>query len=206
MDQIALLHRTYKFKKNAPLLKYFITKQSKQPAPTFTLPTILIEVLALFEEEKCYDTHNNNIIFCNSQLTKALNVLALHVSQIKKYVLKQLICTDQPKKHVNNTFLIKQPVFKNQTLLPIHYILSYSLRRVFKTLSSFPTHRMVFSYSEICSFMSQYIVFNAHCLFDERNKFVCIIKNDILKKAFHCNAFHRCQLTKLIKKNVFIKK
>ena len=132
MDQIALLHRTYKFKKNAPLLKYFITKKSKQPAPTFTLPTILIEVLALFEEEKCYDTHNNNIIFCNSQLTKALNVLALHVSQIKKYVLKQLICTDQPKEYVNNTFLIKQPVFKNQTLLPIHYILSYSLRRVFK--------------------------------------------------------------------------
>ena len=40
-----------------------------------------------------------------------------------------------------------------------------------------------------------------HDFIDPRNKFICMVHNDPLGKAFNVKAFHRCQLTRLLQSN-----
>ena len=49
---------------------------------------------------------------------------------------------------------------------------------------------------------SQYIVGNKERLFDPRNICVAFVKDDPLGAAFGVDAFHRCQITSLMRKQI----
>jgi hypothetical protein len=69
-------------------------------------------------------------------------------------------------------------------------------------MSSFPHHQRTFKYYNICSYLAKYIIYNKHDFIDPRNKNLCIVHNDPLGKAFNVKAFHRSQLTSLLRRNI----
>jgi len=193
----------YKFKNGAPLHSYLQNFQAKPMPAKFTLQTLITNVLSICKKESRFDINNNNIILCGSKLTKALNVPALHIKQLKHYICKQLICVDQLSTYLclpNNRSTTSS---NKQKLSAMYCKISPNLKNVFLTLPSFPKHQVEYTYSQICTFMSQYILYHRYRLFDKRNIYVCLIEGDLLQNVFNCKAFHQCQITALMKKNIF---
>ena len=82
------------------------------------------------------------------------------------------------------------------------YRLKPLLKRALKQMPSFPHHQRTFEYYDISVYLAKYIIYNKHDFIDPRNKFICMVHNDPLGKAFNVKAFHRCQLTRLLQSNV----
>ena len=70
-------------------------------------------------------------------------------------------------------------------------------------MPSFPHHQRTFEYYDISVYLAKYIKYNKHDFIDPRNKFICMVHNDPLGKAFNVKAFHRCQLARLLQSNIF---
>ena len=58
--------------------------------------------------------------------------------------------------------------------------------------------KYVFTYSEVCSRFSKYILENQSQLFDERNPLICHCANTKLHKALRVASFHRRQIHDLL--------
>lgn len=96
-------------------------------------------------------------------------------------------------------FIKKKPDFLNPKAL---FYLSTALEVALKKLPNFPENCHFFTYDEICSMVSQYILMQKEKIFDERNILVAVVKEDPLGTAFGVDAFHRCQVTSLLRKQI----
>lgn len=88
----SLLDSYYTFKPNAPLKSYI---QSKVPPNErrdhYTLAEVLIILKGIIRDERMFDPKNPAIIMCSKELDDALNMRALHVTEIRELVASQLL-------------------------------------------------------------------------------------------------------------------
>lgn len=206
-----ILWASYKFKPNSPLQPYLqkmIPGQYNQNS--FTLVTVLTDLKNIIKKKKLVDAKNPTIILCDPDLETALNINGLHMKHVRECLLKQLICVTpftshhcplERKKKFSKTQENVTPKTV-QTIPDEYYMLSPLLKSALSTVPFFPYNLQCFTLNEICNYVGRYIIFKKKQLLDPRNMSLAIVKNDPLGKAFNVNAFDRCQIVKLIKRNI----
>jgi hypothetical protein len=60
----------------------------------------------------------------------------------------------------------------------------------------------LFAYDEVTELLSKYILSKKDSIFDLRHVKLALVKNYPLGKAFAVNAFHRCQVTSMLRKQL----
>jgi hypothetical protein len=217
----------YQFKRGSPLQEYLQTKMREKyriPTITFTLQNLISDLGAIINKEQLFDPLNPDIILCDSDLEVALNLKALRVTDLKHYILSQLVCivpyqtsfknpyyaietrSDRNRRYFNKLEIqfkqmdqqMSQRVFKKAE----SYKLKPLLKRALKRMPSFPHHQRTFKFNEICMYLEKYFESYEDDLFDPRNVNLCMVHNDPLGKAFNVNAFHICQTTHLLQHNI----
>ena len=84
-----LLNTIYQFNPRSRL-KRFLVRRTRKEKTYYSLHEILITLKQIIRKEKMYDQSNPSIIICSSELERALDMKALHVTEIKDLVLLQL--------------------------------------------------------------------------------------------------------------------
>ena len=105
-----LLSTHFKFK-NGGYLKPYIRIQTGVRRDVYTLGEVLTILKNIIREECLFDTKNPSVILCSKPLEKAINMKALHVTEIRDLILQQLVEANEDE------------IFRNQLLvqsLPSH--------------------------------------------------------------------------------------
>jgi hypothetical protein len=87
---LGILHSYYTFKLDAPLRTY-IKKKQRSLKPRYTLCEILTILKDIIRDEEMFDMRNPAMIICDQELENALNMKALHVTEIRELVYSQLV-------------------------------------------------------------------------------------------------------------------
>jgi len=259
-------HQIYEWvNNNSPLRSYLIQKRSVGDGfskSTTTLHKVLQALKDIISSEVLYDTTNPSIILCDFALENALNVRALHLTEIRNQVLLQLtlqlklqnILRAQPnilgvpvdhqenipvdhqqnipvdhqqnipvdhqqniqvQPNIQNILIQVQPNIQNiliqlqnksnqiinqLNLNPKKYNIKPDFYKVLQKLPNLSTPP--YTYNDLCKYLSQYILNNKKRFFDDRNIKVALVFNDELGKAFGVQAFHRTQVTNLLRKQL----
>jgi len=219
-----LLNTMFKFKKDAPLRQFIhdITKVQKNYYSLAEILTILKDVIS---SEKMFDERNPSVIICSKPLEAALNQRALHVTEVRDLVINQLERladqslrdSQQPSQRINSSQPRSQlPRGPPQTAPPTtvrtasittnvqtnkdtKFRLKPLFLEVVRTVDEVNPKQTVFTYEEITSILSKYILSKKNAIFDTRNIKLALVENDPLGKAFGVTAFHRCQVNALLR-------
>ncbi len=73
---------------------------------------------------------------------------------------------------------------------------------VLSVVPSFDKTQTLFSYDEVTALLSKYILSKKESIFNLRHVRLALVKNDPLVKAFKVDAFHRCQVTSMLRKQL----
>ena len=196
-----LLNTVFGFKNGAPL-KGFVQERNHRADEYFTLAEILETLKEAISAGGWFDRNNPAIILCPPELEAVLDQKAVHVIQVKDLVLSQLI----PAEHQRNkntpadaattvtaeTKLTRPPPASSYELKP-------PLLGVFQTMDEVDQTKTQFTYEEVTTILSKYILKHKDRLFDHRNIHVALVENDPLGAAFHVRAFHRSQVHTLLR-------
>ena len=214
-----LLNTMFKFKKDAPL-RQFIHDITKVQKNYYSLAEILTVLKDVISSEKMFDERNPSVIICSKPLEAALNQRALHVTEVRDLVINQLerladqsLRDNQPFQRINSSHPRSQfpqtaPLTTVQTAsittkVHISKYTKYQLKPLFlevvRTVDEVNPKKTVFTYEEITSILSNYILSKKNAIFDKRNIKLALVEKDPLGKAFGVTAFHRCQVTALLR-------
>ena len=214
-----LLNTMFKFKKDAPL-RQFIHDITKVQKNYYSLAEILTVLKDVISSEKMFDERNPSVIICSKPLEAALNQRALHVTEVRDLVINQLerladqsLRDNQPFQRINSSHPRSQlpqtaPLTTVQTAsittkVHINKDTKYRLKPLFlevvRTVDEVNPKKTVFTYEEITSILSKYILSKKNAIFDKRNIKLALVEKDPLGKAFGVTAFHRCQVTALLR-------
>ena len=209
----------FKFKKDAPL-RQFIHDITKVQKSYYSLAEILTVLKDVISSEKMFDERNPSVIICSKPLEAALNQRALHVTEVRDLVINQLerladqsLRDNQPFQRINSSHPRSQlpqtaPLTTVQTAsittkVHINKDTKYRLKPLFlevvRTVDEVNPKKTVFTYEEITSILSKYILSKKNAIFDTRNIKLALVENDPLGKAFGVTAFHRCQVNALLR-------
>jgi hypothetical protein len=219
-----LLNTMFKFKKDAPL-RHFIHDITKVQKNYYSLAEILTILKDVISSEKMFDERNPSVIICSKPLEAALNQRALHVTEVRDLVINQLerladqsLRDNLPSPRINSSQprsqLARGP---SQTAPPTATVRTASITtnvqtnkdtkfrlkplflEVVRTVDEVNPKQTVFTYEEITSILSKYILSKKNAIFDTRNIKLALVENDPLGKAFGVTAFHRCQVNALLR-------
>jgi len=84
-----LLNSFFKFKPQSKLELYIVKKKNLEKK-IFTLAEVLTYLKDIIRGGRLFDMKNPSIILCDNDLEEALNMKALHVTEIRDLVLAQL--------------------------------------------------------------------------------------------------------------------
>jgi len=234
----------------------------------YSLHQVLVSLRDVMKEADLFDRKNPCVVVCDQELEKALDVKAVHLSQMRDYVLKQMtkgsamvngvwqqlmphdlpigvsgggggVASDAMNREsdvvTSSTtssgcengaaaiFKLSSPRengkgkgvesggAKNGSPKGIavdtngSYRVRRPFRKVLRNLPGVEKDKSVFSYKELVGHLSQYILVNKDRLFDSRNSMVVLCQDDLLGKAFGLRAFHRSQVTSLLRKQLLSK-
>ena len=200
-----------------------------------TLNEVLLSLKDVISMEKLYDEKNQAIILGDKALETAINCKACHLTEIRDIVCRQLIATGPPKPAqpvgrapaTSASTTGSQPATRvpaassaatgsqkttttSHTLGFITFEMPFEIkeefRAVLRTLPEFPSGRKIFQYGELTKLLSQYILKNKGRLFDDRNIKVAICEGDLLGEAFGVRAFHRTQVSSLLRSQLIVPK
>merc|ERR1719209_2172965 len=218
-----LLNTMFKFKKDAPLQQFIhdITKVQKNYYSLAEILTILKDVIS---SEKMFDERNPSVIICSKPLEAALDQKALHVTEVRDLVIQQLeqladqsLRDPQPPQRLHTsqarpqttrgpaqtappTVVRTASIATNvQTNKDTKFRLKPLFLEVVRTVDEVNPKQTVFTYEEITSILSKYILSKKNAIFDTRNIKLALVENDPLGKAFGVTAFHRCQVNALLR-------
>ena len=177
----------------------------------YTLWTVLKAMRTVISTELLYDAHNTTIILCNQELEEALGMKALHVSEAKQVILLQME-ESQPELYTSltenfsmetasNNIAGEQQHHSNEVRFEANnrfYVKPHFLR-VLRKVAAVDKSQILFTYKEVTSYLSQYILDNKDRFFDDRNIKIAHVEQDILGIAFNVKAFHRTQVTTLLR-------
>merc|ERR1719367_883361 len=74
-----------------------------------------------------------------------------------------------------------------------------SFLHIIRKVNGVDPKKVIFTFKELTHHLSEYILQNRYKFFDKRNHMVAICEGDILAEAFGVRAFHRSQVTNLLK-------
>lgn len=217
-----ILHSYYTFKIGS-LLEDYIISQIKTPRNCYTLADVLTILKEIIRRKKMYDTKNPAIILCDFNLAKVLGMKGCHVTEIRDIVSHQLLRLPEPYQ----TKLKEQASEPSNPVLPprepcdlerssaiervdpaiytdqnARFELKPDFYQTLSTLPHFNVKQTLFAYSEVTLLLSNYILSKKHSILDPHNIKLAIVKDDPLGKAFQVDAFHRCQVTNLLRKQL----
>jgi len=219
----SLLNKLFKFKPDSKLHEYVI-KRGNTNKRFFTLAEILSTLRDAIRGEGLYDEKNPSIIICSSDLERALDMKALHVTEIRDLVLSHMIRIEdeaflsryfsQSTHSTNNVSvsISQSSVSPAQRLIHTANISTQVVTdkqakfkvkpkflEVLRSLPSTDQKKTIFTYEEVTLLLSTYILEHKNKFFDTRNIKLAIVKGDPLGEAFGVTAFHRCQVNNLLR-------
>ena len=185
----------------------------------YNLYEILLALKKMIASKKMYDPQNPTVILCDEHLEDALNVKALHVSDVRDYIIRQLPLIEEEEKTENcncqyhgvpgsyrlpswgsaaATAVIARESITPNFDLEASYLVKPGLLKVLHAVQGVNPEQRVFRYRELSALLSAYILSKKDVLFDARNIKIAMVENDDLGKAFGVKAFARCQVTSLL--------
>ena len=224
MESCCQYHLPRRFKVNSKVHRYlayhspgFVTLRKRD----YNLYEVILALKKLIVSEKLYDPQNPTVILCNEFLEDALEVKALHVTEVKDFVIKQMPLIDQEEKiggcqcqyHGGVTNPYEVPSWASNSAnavvaranvspnfdLEAKYYVKPGLLKVLHSIEGVNPLLRVFQYRKIADLLSGYILSKRDVLFDERNIKIAMVENDPLGEAFGVKAFARCQVTSLLR-------
>ena len=220
-----LLNTIFKFNPFSKL-KRFLVKKTGVEKTYYSLAEVLIKLKNIIRGEGMFDYANPSIILCSADLEEALNMKALHVTEIRDLVLSQMTkppeqnlreFTQQTPDYISKTNLNLEPNYNHQQPQPLRIIRKANISKVIymdknakftlkpkflKVIHSTPgadLKQTIFSYEEVTFQLSKYILSRKDDIFDIRNIKVALVENDLIGYAFGVKAFHRCQINNFIR-------
>jgi len=219
----SLLNQLFKFKPASKLHEYVI-KRGNTNKKYFTLAEILSILRDAIRGEGLYDENNPSIIICSSDLEHALDMKALHVTEIRDLVLSHMTKIEdeaflsryfsQTTNSINNVSVSVSQSSVSPAQRLIHtanistqvvtdkqakFKVKPKFLEVLRSLPSTDQKKTVFTYEEVTLLLSTYILEHKTKFFDTRNIKLAIVKGDPLGDAFGVTAFHRCQVNNLLR-------
>ena len=89
-----LLNSKVRFRPQAKLRSFLVQKTGTEEK-VYVLKDLLMTLKEVIRKEGLYDHGNPSVIICSSELERALERKALHVSQIRDIVLDQVVYIDK---------------------------------------------------------------------------------------------------------------
>ena len=196
-----LLNTVFGFKNGSPL-KGFVQERSHRADEYFTLAEILETLKEAISAGGWFDRNNPAIILCPPELEAVLDQKAVHVAQVKDLVLSQLIPKEYQRNKATSTDTTTTVTAATKLTGPppaSSYELKPPLLGVFRTMDEIDQTKTRFTYEEVTTIFSKYILKHKDRLFDRRNIQVALVENDPLGAALHVRAFHRSQVHTLLR-------
>lgn len=102
-----------------------------------------------------------------------------------------------PPPHLSNSILDGQDKQQPSQRFDVEgrYWLKPLFLKVLRRVKGVNPQQVVFTYREVTSYLSQYILDNKDKFFDERNIRIANVSQDPLGEAFNVKVFHRSQVT-----------
>ena len=93
-----LLNTVFLFKEGSKLKTFLLDKEAIDKDKIYhTLAAIMLALKKIIKDEKLYDENNTKIILCSQELENAIDRKAMHSSEVRNEVIKQLlIAYNQP--------------------------------------------------------------------------------------------------------------
>ena len=195
----SMFYDLHAFKAGAKLKAYIQTKSGLK-REEFTLEKIFIILRDAFREEQLFDPANAQVIFCSHELERCLGVKALHVSQMRDLVLKQMTPTGRKLSKLEREEDLK-PV-KEVVDKGTRFRVSGALMKVLRTVPGVSQHESIFTFDFITLALSRYILMNKQRIFDTRNITLAMVQDDLLGQAFGVKGFHQSQVHGLLMKQL----
>ena len=225
-----ILNLNYTFKVNAPL-KNYIRLKTNSMRENYTLAELLTILKNVIAEEELYDHRNHAIILCNSELEAALDLPGMHVTELRECVYRQIVelpeeyqnpvpiqqhnqsvreslpqetANEPTTSTIDSEVEIIEPricskVYSNKNA---RFRLKPDFYDLLSVVPSFDKTQTLFAYDEVTELLSKYILSKKDSIFDLRHVKLALVKNDPLGKAFAVNAFHRCQVTSMLRRQL----
>jgi hypothetical protein len=189
-----LLHTIFQFKPLSMLNNFLISKTGIDK-PYYSFLEILIIFRDVIRKESMFDPNNVSIILCSSELEDTLNVKAFHLSQLKGLILthitklQDLNLYKKVNVYINNSLLdadltptgiIRHASLSISSLThkDAKFTLQPSFLQVIQSVNGTDSGKTVFSYSEVTTLLSMYILSRKDHLFDYRNKELALDDRD----------------------------
>ena len=196
-----LLHTMFEFKPASKLNNFLISKTGVNKS-YYSLIDILLILRDVIKRESLFDPGNVSVIFCSGELEDTLNVRAFHLSQLRALILahvtklQSVTLDDDP----TPTRIIRHASLSmcSRTNKDARFTLKPAFLKVIQSVQGTNLGKTVFTYSEIRTLLSMYIVSRKDQLFDQRNIELALVDKDLLGEAFKLAGFHKSQLPKLI--------
>lgn len=165
----------------------------------YNLYTVLSSLKDILGRQRMFDPQNPSLILCTPDLEEVFDVKAFHVSELRHLVCQQLVTVFTPPV-VDPPALPPPPPMSQAPFLPdTLFTVSPQLATLFETMPGVAPGQTIYPYKETTRLLSQYIQLHKDRLFDRRNIKVCLVENDLLGKVFGVKAFHRTQVTSLLR-------
>ena len=174
----------------------------------YTLYDVLLGLRQVISKEKLYDPNNTTVIICSPGLEAALDMRSMHVTEVRDLVLLQMdvahpdllasLTPPEPHQQPQTVAAGGQPVFDTKGQFWVKPL----FMQVLRLIPGIPPNKVVFSYKEVVSFLSEYILEHEEKFFDKRNIKVAHVETDPLGRAFGVKVFHRTQVTALLRKQL----
>ena len=225
-----ILNLNYTFKVNAPL-KNYIRLKTNSMRENYTLAELLTILKNVIADEELYDHRNHAIILCNSELEAALDLPGMHVTELRECVYRQIVelpeeyqnpvpiqqhnqsvreslpqetANEPTTSTIDSEVEIIEPricskVYSNKNA---RFRLKPDFYDLLSVVSSFDKTQTLFAYDEVTELLSKYILSKKDSIFDLRHVKLALVKNDPLGKVFAVDAFHRLQVTSMLRKQL----
>jgi len=225
-----ILNLNYTFKVNAPL-KNYIRLKTNSMRENYTLAELLTILKNVIADEELYDHRNHAIILCNSELEAAFDLPGMHVTELRECVYRQIVelpeeyqnpvpiqqhnqsvreslpqetANEPTTSTVDSEVEIIEPrisskVYSNKNA---RFRLKPDFYDLLSVVPSFDKTQTLFAYDEVTELLSKYILSKKDSIFDLRHVKLALVKNDPLGKVFAVDAFHRLQVTSMLRKQL----
>ena len=191
------------FEAQSPL-KLYLDKITKIPKIFYTLGEVVaILQRVILDEEQCVPA-NPCMVMCSPALSEALQCTALHKSEVAERVMTQVT---QPsyydlsrtgKKAIKPGLPTRgSPALTINMKAPFKVKSNY-FRSILSSVDKSCNSKTIFTFGEVASTLSKYIVSRKDRLFDSRHPRAALVGGDPLGRAFRVSVFHRFQLEFLI--------
>ena len=216
-----LLNTLFKFNPLSKLKRFLSDKTGVEKA-FYSLAEILTILKNIIRGEGMFDHANPSVIICSPELERALNMKALHVTEIRDLVLSQI--TKIPDQSLRTNLNLEaprdnQPQQQPQQQPPriirtanistaiytdknAKFTLKPKFLKVVQLVPGADPNQRIFSYEDVTILLTKYILSRKDTMFDTRNIKLALIADDPLGDAFGVKAFHRCQVNNLLKKQL----